>query len=66
MALLTRALGLCLMSSHNPPTPSVKGIYVLDVRVLAHLHAYVIIMARTHMSPHDQRMSADIHMLSCS
>lgn len=40
-----------------------KAFMSLDVRVLAHLHTYVIIMERTHI--HDQRMSADIHMLSC-
>lgn len=39
-----------------------KTFMCLDVHVLAHLLTYVIIMVRTHMSPHDWRISSDIQM----
>lgn len=53
---------------HGLPQPTIlplrvsKTFMCLDVHALAHLHTYVIIMARTHMSLHDLRISSDIQM----
>lgn len=43
-----------------------KAFMSLDVRLLAHLHTYIIIMARTHMSLRDRQISSDIQKLSGS